>query len=588
MKRIFKILLNIIVFLLGLSLNINAQRENNNIYIFDCTGSMKIQQLWDPAKNALRATIENQAYIPGTQFIVIPFGTYPDDAIRFDAGNVNLKELNNLLDSKIKSGIRLHTNISEALKVAFNNADSKKDNNFYLITDGQPDGGDTSENVASTISKWCANHKNSRLFYVALHHNVNPIIKKAIDACDDAYIVEVTDKAIPLFADISPDELYTNIDDLSSGLTVNFSLPGSYKIKVMNSDSLFNVNVKNGEVRNGKILLTLSPKDGMDIATLRQHIHGKDYDFSVMLESDDKKIRIVNPELEINVTDKRLIKLSLGGGEDEISAEGVKWYDSFLWSDASDMQKVEWNLAPIFENEITDSGLKLKFQVCNKENEDFKAWYNGQPLKNGGVIEIKPRHPAKLEIRFDEKAKTGKRYFNLVPIEKSSIDLINGQPTDTYGGTSLRTEYGIGWNPLKIFLFWLGIALLAVLVLWFLFIKPFVFPTIRVSRIDFTGPGTYCKTKRIRGARKVVFTNSKKSQNIFSRIFTGEIRYVKADHFNPDIVLIPTIRRDKVKFMSDGKSGEGWIFYPSSTFRRHEQGTITNQQTKEASKIEIN
>lgn len=573
---------------MGLSLNINAQRENNNIYIFDCTGSMKTQQLWDPAKNALRATIENQASIPGTQFIIIPFGTNPDQPIRFDASDVDINELNNLLDTKIKSDIRLHTNISEALKVAFNNADPKKDNNFYLITDGQPDGGDSSESVAITIRKWCASHKNSRLFYVALHHNVNPIIKKAIDDCDDAYIVEVTDKVIPLFADISPDELYTNIDDLSSGLTVNFSLPGSYKIKIMNSDSLFNVSVKNGEARNGKILLTLSPKDGMDVATLRQHIHGIDYDFSVKLESDDKIIRIINPELEINVTDKRLIKLSLGGGEEEISAVGVKWYDAFLWSDAADMQKVEWNLAPIFENEISDSGLKLKFQIPDKENEDFKAWYNGQPLKNGGIIEIKPGHPAKLDIQFGEKAKTGKRYFNLVPVETSSIDLINGQPTDTYEGTSLRTEYYVGWNPLKTFLFWLGIIVLALLVLWLLFIKPFFFPTIKVSKIEFSGPGSYYKAKKIKGARKVVFTNHKKSQNIFSRIFTGEIRYVKADHFNPDIVIIPTTKRDKVKFISGGKAGEGWILYPSSTFKRHEQGIITNQQTKETSKIEIN
>lgn len=588
MKRFFKILLSIIVCLLGLPLNINAQRETNNIYIFDCTGSMKTQQLWDTANDALGATIKNQASIPCTEFIVIPFGTHPDQPIRFDANDVNLKELRDILNSKIKSDICLHTNISEALKVAFNNTDTIKDNNFYLITDGQPDGGDTSENVATTIRKWCANHKNSRLFYVALHHNVNPIIKKAIDNCDDAYIVEVTDKVIPLFADISPDELYTNIDDLSNELTVNFSLPGSYKVRVENSDSLFNVRIKDGEARNGKILLTLSSKDEMDVITLRQYIHGKDYDFTVRLESEDKKIRIVNPELVINVSDKRLIKLSLCGGEEEIFVEGVKWYDPFLWSDAADMQKVEWNLAPIFENEISDSGLKLKFQVSAKEDEDFKAWYNNQPLKNGGIIEIKPGQRAMLEIQFDEKAKTGKRYFNLVPIETFSIDLINGQPSDTYEGTSLRTEYNVRWNPLKTFLFWLGIVLLVLLVLWFLFIKPFVFPTIKVSRIDFTGPGTYYKTKKIKGARKVVFTNSKKSQNIFSRIFTGEIRYVKADHFNPDIVIIPTTKRDKVKIMSGGKAGEGWIFYPSSTFNRHEQGTITNQQTKETSKIEIN
>lgn len=442
--------------------------------------------------------------------------------------------------------------------------------------------------MATTINKWCANHKNSRLFYVALHHNVNPTIKKAIDACEDVIIVEVTDKVIPSFADISPGELYTNLDDLSSDLTVNFSLGGTYKIKVHNSDNLFNVSVKNGEARNGKILLTLSPKEGMDVATLRQHIHGKDYDFSVRLEPEDKKIRIVNPNLEINVSDKRLIKLSLGGGEEEISAKGVKWYDSFLWSDAADMQKAEWNLAPIFENEINDSGLKLKFQVPDTESEDFKAWYNSKPLKNGGIIEIKPGQPAKLEIQFDEKAKTGKRYFNLVPVETSSIDLINGQPSDTYEGTSLRTEYNVGWNPLATFLFWLGIALLALLVIWFLFIKPFVFPTIKISKIDFTGPGSYFKTKKIKGARKVVFTNRKKSQNIFSRIFTGEVRYVKAEHFNPDIVITPTAKRDKVRFKSEGKAGEGWIFNPSSTFQRHSQGTITNQQTKETSKIDIN
>lgn len=586
MKSSFKFLLVLVVSLLAVS-PLMAQREKNNIFVFDCTGSMKTNQLWEPAKKALEETIKNQSAIPGTQFIVIPFGTEPDSPIVFNNYDQKQnKEILEILEKDIKGPMRMHTNISAALMAGFNNVNPNKDNNIFLLTDGEPDGEDTSEKVAETINKWCGNHKNSKLYYVTLNHRVNEIIKRAVEACQDAYVVEIINKTIPSFVDIEPGLIYTNLEELSVNPVIDFNMPGTHNVRVISSDPLFNVKAKDGVAKDGKIRLVISPKNGQDTGRLHQEIHGKDYSFPVILECVDQTFRIVNPTVMINVSDERPIKLTLGNGEEELSAEGVKWHDSFLWSGAKASKSVEWDLAPLFENETPDSSLKLKFQLPEGEKEDFQAMFNGKKIKSGDVLNIVSGQPAILKVQFDEKAKTGKRYFSLVPIGQTSLDMVNGVPTDNYTGTSLRTEYKVGWNPLKTFFFWLGIVLLALLVVWFLLMKPFIFPTIKVGKVDITGPGSYFKTKKLKGARKVVFSSKTRSQNIFSRIFTGEVRYVKADHFTPELVIIPASGNRKVKVKSEGSPG-GWDVYPSAIFTRYEKGTITNKKTNEKSQIEF-
>jgi hypothetical protein len=165
--------------------------------------------------------------------------------------------------------------------------------------------------------------------------------------------------------------------------------------------------------------------------------------------------------------------------------------------------------------------------------------------------------------------------------------MVNDSPREEYPGTSLRTKYSIVWNPLKTAVVWTLLIILALLVLWLAVLKPFFYPTIKVFRIVITGPGSYRTSRKIKGTRKVVLTSKKKSQSIFSRIMTGEIKYECADHFNPGITIEPTGGKKRVKLHSLEAGNNGWDIYPSNIFKKGEEGTITNRTTKDISEIKF-
>lgn len=565
-----------------------GQREKNNIYLFDCTGSMKTNGLWEPARAALDATIMTQSTIPGSQFCIIPFGDNPYEHIHFgsDQYGGRKKAIEEAFGQYVTQA--KYTHISDVLTAGFGKADPRKENKIYLLTDGLPNGGDSAEKVARAITAWCSSHRNSRLFYVALTNGViNPLIRDAIDACPDAFIVQCEGKVIPQIADIAPSEVYTNLEELGAPMEIAFSIPGRHPLRVEASDSLFNVKVQGDVAAGGGIRLSLSPRDGLDTGRIHQLLQGGEYTFPVTLQCSDPRYFIANPQLTVHVTDEIPAAVELGAGEPEISAPDVRWYDSFLWSNAAPEQKARWDLAPIFKNQLADTRLRLRFQSAVAEDKDFRAWYNDVPISNGTTIDILPGRPAVLEVVFDHDAAPGKRYFSLTTASAESLDMINCQPADEYQGTSLRTGYLTGWNPLKTLLFWLGVVILIALVLWLTVLKRIVFPTIKMSKAEFTGPGTYYLNKKIKGARKVVLTSRRHSQNPLARLFTGEIRYVRADHFSPEITILPAGGKKKVKLRQEDSSRGRWEIYPSAIFGQFEKGTISKPAGGEKFNIEF-
>ena len=230
----------------------------------------------------------------------------------------------------------------------------------------------------------------------------------------------------------------------------------------------------------------------------------------------------------------------------------------------------------------------MKFQPAEGESQDYELRFNGQKIKGKDIINIVPGQPAIIEVQFNHDAQTGKRYIKLLPVYDRDIDLINDGPTDEFEGLSLRTEYDLRWNPLKTLLMWIGIILLAGLILWFVLLKRIFYPVITLSQVIITGPGTYYLSKKIKGARKVILTSKKRSQNVISRLFTGEVRYVRADHFLPELTIVAAGGKKKVRVRQEGKAKADWDFYPSAVFRQFEKGALTNRSTGDKSEIEFN
>lgn len=583
MKKLFTIL-----FILFITFSTVAQREKNNIYLFDCTGSMKTNGLWNPAKAALEATIITQSNVPNSQFTIIPFGDNAYQSFSFNSGQYNLHKQN--IEDAFEKYINQarYTHISDVLNAGVAKVDEKKENKIYLLTDGKPNNGDTPQKVAETITNWCSNHKNTRLFYVALTNGVvDPIIKAAIDGCSDAFIVQCYDKVIPQIADISSD-VYTNIEELNHKKEISFNIPGSYDIDVISDDPIFDVIIHENKATNGKILISLKPKDGFDLTQIHQQLGGDDYEFYVSLQCKDKRYFIANPIVTVHVSDEVPIQLILANNLEEINVEGITWHDSFLWSTSSEDKSIEWDLSPIFKNQLQDTQISLKFSLPEGEKEDFQAWYNNKPLKIGDVIKLIPGEKAIIRVLFNHNAQEGKRYFELKPENYNSLNMVNNFPIEKFYGTTLSTEYKIGWNPLKTIMFWIGIGILILLMLWFLVIRRMVFPKIKMSKIQLTGPNSYYLSKKIKGARKIVLTSKRKSQSFLSRIFTGEIRYIKSELFNPELIILPSGAKKKVKLQTKNKLSDGWEIYPSAIFNQYDHGTLTNRTTNDITNIEFN
>lgn len=565
-----------------------AQREKNYVYLFDCTGSMHANELWNTAQSALDSNIALRTSIPGAHFTVIPFGDIPYETISFDNTEYSGKkqDISKSFDKYIHQA-RV-TNISGVLKSGFSHVNSNKDNEIYLFTDGMPNGGDTPQKVAQTINEWCANHHDAKLFYVALTNGViNPVIKQAIDACPDASIVQCENGIIPVITNISND-VYTNLEELDNIIEMSFSIPGAFNLIASSSDRLFDFNIPGGQATNGKVNVKVSPKESLSIDELHQILQGNDYDFQATVRCADPHFVIVNPIVNVHVSDEVPARLSFAQEVDELQTTPAAWHDSFLWSDAAPDEKVVWDLTPAFKNELHNSRLVLKFQAADGQSNDFQAWFNGQVVSNGSTISIEPGKPTVLEVLFNHDATTGKRYFSLTPVSITSLDFINGMPADDYKGTSLRTDYNVGWNPLKTLMFWLAIALACCLLLWFLIFKRIFFPSIKMGTITLTGPGTYYVSKKIKGAHKVVLTSKRKTQNIFSRIFTGKIKFIMADHFSPELSIVPVGRKKKVKLRPGGNTVNSWDIYPSSIFAQCDKGSISNRTSHEKSEIEFN
>lgn len=548
---------------------------------------MKKNGLWTPAQSALDSNIALRASIPGSHFTVIPFGDNPYQVFSFVNGNyaANKQDISSAFEKYINQA--KYTNISDVLKSGFHQVDNNKDNEIYLFTDGIPNNMDSPQKVAQTIREWCSNHRNSKLYYVALTQGViNPVIKQAIDECSDASIVQCENGVIPVITSVQND-IYTNSEELDKGIETSFSIPGNYGISASSDDSHFDASVVGNKASNGKFTLRIASKENLTTDQLHQLLQGEEYEFPITVSCDDKRFIIVNPIINVHVSDEVPSKLTLAGGLDEIQTDGVKWHDSFLWSDASQDKKAIWDLAPVFKNELQNSKLDLKFCIPEGENNDFQAWYNGHEIYNGQTITICPNQPAVLEIQFNHDANTSKRYFSLIPSRIDGLNFINEKPNEEYQGTSLRTDYNVVWNPLKTFLFWLSIILLAALVLWFIILKHIFFPTIKMGKITITGPCSYYSSKKIKGARKVILTPKRKSQNILSRIFTGEIKFIKADHLTPELSIVPAGGKKKVKLRSETKQNNSWEIYPSSIFGQYEKGTMTNKVSNEKSEIEF-
>lgn len=586
-RRFIVIALTIIGFVAQLS----AQRQRNYIYLFDCTQSMQEKGLWTPARTALDKTIERQRTQDGSRFTVIPFQGRVYSPIRFSGDDY--PKAKQTIDKDFDSYIlqRTNTNIIDVFRAGMKECDPMMDNRVYLLTDGLHNmPGQSIEDVCREITRWCDDHKNTRFFYVTLDGVAShPKLDEALRRCSDAFGVKCSGGVIPQMSDID-DNIYANTLELDKIYRKQFSEPGTYPLRHTCNDPYFDVEIVGDKVDDQTIDFRFRIRGGLSMEELNERLktltdERGNYIFTFEVTSADKDMVVVNPTITVVMANRpqRTLTINNGSLDEGIVKPGASWYPSFLWSDEKPREILTFDLRPEFNNAAgAATSCTLSVESADGEpDDDYTVYFNGSPVGDDGKFTIIPGGKAEVGIMFDTDAKTGKRYFKLEHEGSTELEIINGIPSEQLDEIPFRTTYERDWNPLATLLFWIGIVLLGALILWFLIVKRMIYPTFNLSSLEFDGPDGYYLTKRIRGARAVRLVNGRKNQGILSRIFTGRVIYIRADHWTPEVEIVPGRRRT-----AHVHPGKAWDVIPSSLMERYETYELINGSSK--TKITVN
>ena len=568
--------------LLFLSQTTWGARERNYIYILDCTKSMDgfngAPKVWGPAKNFLRRNIER--HTGESKVHIVPFQdkqALPE--ISFQAKDFNWKDVESALNDHVQKVT--NTDIKAAWGRGNQMIDPKKNNYIFLVTDGKDPDPTTLHRI---FKNWCGTAKNTRAFYVALTSNSNDAeLKRIIDECESISWVSA-DSAIPDIGAFEPPCATISLEDIDQGkpAILSFSDEGSFPGSVECDDDYFSVKL-DGNI-TGSTKLVIKPKKGNTISNLRNEL---DQEYTISLKLTSKKIDILNNEIDIKVLNKPVAILNLAKiAEDETGLPDAEYYPSF-WGifKASPIGQTSIDLNPEFNDIAINQNAFATFEVSGNDGfKKFNILYNGKECKGNKFVVSTKDAQSVLTIVFDPSAEDGKYYFTLKSTSPTGVKIINNQEisTRTPFSTSLRAKYDEVWNPWKTFFFWLGIAILACLLLWFIILRSQIYPPIKgVAKITILDP--YFKTMTVRGAYKVIFSTEKTKQGFLARIFKGKI----VSEVNP-IWVSPLV-------FTSGKKGirvnanSNYIIEPyANVLKKNSEYRIQINQTKTKVKISLN
>ena len=554
-----------------MSLSVLAQRERNYIYVLDCTKSMTgyggSPKIWDPTREYLRKELEK--HTPGTTLHIVPFQGKVLPAFSFDANDLDWNKIDKQLQEHVKNVT--NTNICDAWDSTDKYIDLHKDNYIILLTDGK-DNVKGMAAVAKKLSDWCGRFPNSYAFYVQLTEAaIDKGVAKVIDICDNEFVIDAS-KGIPVFGGFDKGLIiYANTLNLNRVHKIGFSSAGKYVARAVCNDPYFDVKIVDNKIEGGIVPVQIVAKK--PIAQINAALP-QVYNFTFDVQSNE--VNVINPTIKVQMTNKPERALEMLSEETYMGK--ATWYDSFLFWGASDPDTLSIDLKAAFNDEARKDGSVVKLQIKDDAGgKDFQLFYNGQPLSDNTItLNANGNTPSILSVVFNSDAKEGKRYFAIKAADKQELDNINDQPVEQYN-LCLRAKYVVNWNPLKTILMWLGILILAALLLWFMIVRRLIYPTIGVKTIQINEP--YFAKVNVKGVRRVVFTNKKMEQSLINKIFTGEILYKKNDIWTSPLAFEPGAKKKTLRVMRT----KDYVFDPYTSMLKAPSDYVvenTNDNTK--------
>lgn len=577
-----KVLLFLLVGLL--TLQASAQRQRNYIYVLDCTGSIQFYKLTQPAVDFMRADLGRLD--ENCSVVILPFQQSVNATYKADTGEEAVNIWNKTIESKYKDewvhNTTQNTNILGAYKEALKHIDANKDNYVYLMTDGKNTypANVTMEDVARFMQEQCGKFENTHFYYVMLSKQaVDQNITRVADVCDDWSVIEPGEFGKP-FGKITPNKININIYEINEKTySLPFSTYGTYKVNVNNAYPHLGVQVVDNAIKDGKIKFKFVNKYG-SVNELHSSIGQENDNFTFKVVPQGNNLNLLQGEVKVNVINHAQRSLTFKELGDIGKAE---WYDSFLFWGEKDADTINCFLEGKFnEFAVQDkSSLRIKVVPGEGDKKDYQLYYNGKLIEDEFTVNAEDEIQM-LSVVFNKDAKDGDKHFELRYAGANKLEMVNDNETNAFEAP-FYAHYDVVMNPLKKFLIILGIIIVALLVLWFLVIKPIYFPTFRVGRMMITDP--YYSNKSIHGVRRVVFTNRTNAKdNFIKALFSGKTIYEIGSVWTDEWEMKPGLHRTCRPLFNGNYSLDPF----ATGLVIGGEYEITNLKTNEKAKITIN
>jgi hypothetical protein len=271
----------------------------------------------------------------------------------------------------------------------------------------------------------------------------------------------------------------------------------------------------------------------------------------------------------------------------------TEYYTDFLFK-KYDPVIMEQTLKFEFNNDAQEFGVNdIELEAVERdENDRFIRTTDVILYKDGeqcpdNILKIKlSDRNIKLGIEFDSKAKEGNHTLYLRVRNTGGLDRIDDVDLSSSKDAILVHEWVVKkddvYNPLVLLLFWILVVIVALLIIWRIFIRPLMFETFKVKTLIIIYPDSF-KTLRIKGCYKVICSKTKQRQSFINKFFTEKIVFVQNDFWEQDVEIVP---KDKKSVRV--RPPHGFTIMPSSTLMVGADTEITNTNTDQTIKLQIN
>lgn len=561
-----------------------AQRERNYVYILDCTQSMRgyngAPNIWNSTMDFLCKDINS---LPNsTSVSIIPFQTQVHTPIEFTRSEFSPKKWEQIKGTfeGYLDGPLSNTNICDAWTTSAKYIDEHKDNYVILLTDGE----DNVKKVPALVhmlEAWCGKYKNTEGFYVKLTpFPINEKLRNVIENCGSLTLVEMGERPIP-FGKFLNSSLSVNVLELPKKFKIPFSTMGTYEAAVVDNKSPLDIAIEGDKIDNGYVTIRVSSPYS-SVQELNQALGAPVVESSFSIKVNAAQLNLSENLFDLTIVNKEERVLYLEHAtENQVAVEKASYYPQWLFSSASKIDTIYYDLGAMLNNPAKEDLSSVTFRVDDDSNsEDIAFFFNGEPLQQRTFSIDSRTENAVLSFAFQPDAKEGTRYIKIQPIASRELDRINDAKPDAFD-FSLKTGYHRDWNPLKLIAFWIVIALLAALLLWFLFLRRALYPVIKVGTITITDP--YFSSVKVKGVRKVEFTNRRMNQGMLNQLFTGRILYQVNEVWADPFILEPNKKGLRPR------TGGKYVVDPySARLDRMNDYTLIHNQTGTCIKIRIN